>query len=306
MKDHIDRRKFMKQSLAISTGAALGSFSLSSLLLGNLSNTKIDVSIVNGTDYFDNTMKAVELLGGIVKFVPKGSVVGLLVNSPWDRLGTCTNPDISLSVLKMCIDAGAKEIFSVEGASTSYWKRSKLYDKYESEIDEVKTKNGKSSVIIDKGKSLKQAEISKGLLDCDVLINIPIAKHHRGTEFTGNLKNMMGACSSSTNRFFHNGGGSSGYGNIEFLSQCIADVNLIRKPDLCIADATQFITTNGPAGPGKIMKADKIVAGSNCLSVDAYCATLLRLNPTDVLMLRYAYEHGLGEIDLKKLAINET
>jgi uncharacterized protein (DUF362 family) len=122
----------------------------------------------------------------------------------------------------------------------------------------------------------------------------------------------MGACSSSTNRFFHQGSGKGGllryfryYDNIEFLSQCIADVNSIRKPDLCIVDATEFITTNGPAGPGELKQAQKIVAGTNCVSVDAYCATLLGMKPDDVLMVRYASELGLGEKDLSKLAIKE-
>lgn len=124
---------------------------------------------------------------------------------------------------------------------------------------------------------------------------------------------MMGACTSSTNKFFHQGSGKGGllkyfryYDDIDFLSQCIADVNLVRKPDLCIVDATEFLTTNGPAGPGESKKAQKIVAGTNIVSVDAYCSTLFGLQPQDVLMIRYAYEHNLGEIDLSKITVKEV
>jgi uncharacterized protein (DUF362 family) len=142
-----------------------------------------------------------------------------------------------------------------------------------------------------------------------VFINVPIVKNHEGTQVTANLKNMMGACSGSTNRYFHKGSGKGGllsfYSDTEFLSQCIADVNLIRQPNLCIVDATEFVTNNGPAGPGELKKAHKVVAGTNCVSVDAYCATLLGFNPVDVLMIRYASELGIGEIDLKKLAVKE-
>ena len=309
MKNSIDRREFIKYSIAAGAVTVAGSAFLSSSLLGKIIPSEIDISVVNGTDYFHNTMKAVELLGGIIKFVPKGSVVGILINSPWDQPGTYTNPDIALAVMQMCLDAGAKEIYSIDDASTSYWKRSKLYNKFELEVHNIKSKSDKITVKIDKGKVLKQADISRILLECSVFINIPIVKHHRGPGMTANLKNVMGACSGSTNRFFHKGSGKGGllsyYDDSEFLSQCIADVNLIRKPDLCIVDATEFITTNGPAGPGNILKPQYIVAGSNCLSVDAYCATLLHLNPPEVPMLRYAYEHGLGEIDLKKLATKE-
>ena len=95
------------------------------------------------------------------------------------------------------------------------------------------------------------------------------------------------------------------YDDIEFLSQCIADVNLVRKPDLCVVDATEFVRTNGPGGPGEIVRARKVVAGKNCASVDAYCSTLLDLNPSDVAMIKFASDHGIGEIDLKKLKIRE-
>lgn len=309
MKGRIDRREFIKQSVAVGITAAAGSASFPSVLLGTSLSPKIDISIVNGTDYFTNTLKAVDGLGGMGAFVRKGTKVGLLINSPWNKPGTYTNPDVAFAVLKMCLDAGAKEIYSIEDASTNYWKRSRLYDTFENEVARVQAGDSKTTVKIEKGKSLKEADISKTLLECDVLINVPIVKNHQGTNFTGNLKNIMGACSSSTNRYFHKGSGKGGlfsyYADIEFLSQCIVDVNSIRKPDLCVVDATEFVTTNGPSGPGELKKAHKIVAGTNYVSVDAYCTTLLGLKPDDVLMVRYASELGLGKIDLKKITIKE-
>lgn len=309
MKNRIDRREFIKQSTALGITALAGVTSLPKILAASRLPSGIDISIVNGNQYFENTIKAVEQLGGISKFVWKKSNVGLLINSPWNKPGTFTNPDVALAVLKMCLDAGAKTIYSIEDASSGYWKRSKLYGQFQKEIDAIQSDTDKTTVEISKGKTLKEAKISKILLNCDVLINIPIVKNHEGTRFTANLKNMMGACAGSTNRYFHQGSGKGGifsyYSDPDFLSQCIADVNLIRKPDLCIVDATEFVTTNGPGGPGEIKKAYKVVAGANPVSVDAYCATLLGLISADVSMIRYASEHDLGEIDLKKLTVKE-
>jgi uncharacterized protein (DUF362 family) len=128
-----------------------------------------------------------------------------------------------------------------------------------------------------------------------------------GTNFTGSLKNIMGALSRTTDRFFHRGSGAkSAYDDVEFLSQCIADAQLIRKPNLCVVDATEFVITNGPAGPGELKKLDKVVAGINAVSVDAYCATLLGLKPADISMIRFANQHGLGNIDVSKLTIKEV
>ena len=309
MKNRIDRREFIKQSIAVSVTTVAGLSSLPKILTAGSLTAGIDISVVNGKDYYANTVKAVEQLGGMGKFVWNKSTIGLLINSPWNKPGTYTNPDVALAVLKMCLDAGAKEVYTIEDASSSYWKRSKLFGQFEKEIGAIKSNTDKTKVEIPNGKSLKEAQLSKVVLNCDVLINIPIVKNHKGTQFTANLKNMMGACAGSTNRFFHQGSGKSGmfsyYDDVEFLSQCIADVNLIRKPDLCVVDATEFVTNNGPGGPGEIAKAYKVVAGTNAVSVDAYCTTLLDLNPADVQMVKFASDHGLGEINLKKLSIKE-
>jgi hypothetical protein len=164
-----------------------------------------------------------------------------------------------------------------------------------------------TEVSVPRGGSLKRAEVAKGLLDCDVLINVPIAKDHTGVRFTGTMKNMMGATSSGTNSFFHSGSGARGYyDDVEFLSQCIADVNLVRKPDLCIVDGTEVLTTNGPQGPGKLTKPQKIFAGVDRVAMDVYGANLLGLKGEEIRTTRMAHEHGLGEIHLSRLRIQEV
>ncbi|WP_197282124.1 DUF362 domain-containing protein [Dethiosulfatarculus sandiegensis] len=84
------------------------------------------------------------------------------------------------------------------------------------------------------GISLKEAEVAKALLDWDVLIDIPIAKHHDGVLFTGAMKNMMGSLASSTTHFFHFSTGASGYyDDIEFLSPGQAASRICRSGAGC-------------------------------------------------------------------------
>ena len=93
------------------------------------------------------------------------------------------------------------------------------------------------------------------------------------------------------------------YGDIDHLSQCIADLNLVRKPDLCVTDASTLLTENGPSGPGKLARPDMVLASKNRVSLDAYSCSLLGLQPDEILMIRNAFQHGLGEMDLKKVRI---
>jgi uncharacterized protein (DUF362 family) len=241
------------------------------------------------------------------QFVPRGSKVGLLVNSKFDRRGTYVKPEIALAVIAMCHEAGAKEIVSLEDASGSYWGRASKTE-YLDDLVESLREPEHIEVTVDGGVALKEADIARELLECDVFINVPVVKDHEGTRFTCTLKNLMGATTSSTNRFFHKGSGvgSGYYGDVDFLSQCIADVALLKKPDLCIVDATEFITTNGPYGPGKISRPQKVLASSDGVALDSYCARFVGLTGEDILMVRKAHEHGLGEIDVGQLAVKEV
>jgi uncharacterized protein (DUF362 family) len=271
-------------------------------------DSDLDISVAKGNNAFNNTTAAVKLLGGIEKFVSGQTRVGLLINSPWKHPGSYVNPDISLAVVRMCLDAGAKEVGVFKDSDGSYWRRSAFASAYSDEIRQLKDYGGSSiKVNIPKGISLKDASVARKLLECDVFINISIAKDHTGTRFSGTMKNMMGASSFLTNQYFHHGSGSIGsYGDVTFLSQCIADLNLARKPDLCILDGTKVLKTNGPAGPGTLLTPQKIIVGTNPVSVDAYGADMIGVNPDEVLMIQKGQAHGLGEAVLARLNIREV
>ena len=144
-----------------------------------------------------------------------------------------------------------------------------------------------------RGRLLESVEIIGEILDADVFINIPIAKHHGAAEVTLSMKNLMGI---NWNRGrFHQ------YG----LQQCIADLNTAVRPDLIVMDANRVLLTNGPAGPGETRDALTVVAGTDPVAMDAYGTTLLDRNPMDVGHIRYAYQQGIGEIDLEKLTIEK-
>ncbi len=303
----INRRDFILQSASIGTTIALGG------MLERLAGLNAyarpeppDLVVVEGANYYDATRKAVEALGGMKQFVSKGSRVGLLVNSVFDKPGTYTKPQIALAVITMCHEAGAASITSLEGARRSYWRRATLSTEDRERIDTMKDPGDTVTIDLPHGVKLKSVEILRDLLECDVFINMPIFKDHEGTRFTGVLKNIMGTTSSSTNRFFHKGAVVSGYyDDPAFLSQCIADAHLVRKPTLCVADGTEMIVTNGPSGPGKIAKPRLVVAGTDGVAVDAYGATILGLRVEDVVMIQKAQEHGIGSADLSKLRVTK-
>jgi uncharacterized protein (DUF362 family) len=305
MGETLNRRDFILRSTALGSTLAFGG--ILDRLAGPTafaSEEPPDLAVVEGANYYDAARKAVDTLGGMKKYVSRGSRVGLLVNSAFEKPGTYTKPQITLAVVKMCFEAGAASIISLEGAQGSYWRKASLSKEDGEFIDSIKRPGDRITVDLSRGVSLKSVEILRDLVECDVYINMPIFKDHEGTRFTGVLKNIMGTTSSSSNRFFHKGAILSGfYDDPTFLSQCIADAYLVRRPTLCVADATEMIVTNGPSGPGRIVKPRMVVAGTDGVAVDAYGATILGLRPEDVTMVQRAQDHGIGTADLNTLKI---
>jgi uncharacterized protein (DUF362 family) len=308
MHQRMKRRDFMR------SGAVLGG----AVLAGGLGNARLlnaqkpaipDLAVVTGSDQLLAVNKGLEALGGIKRFVPVGSSVGLLVNAPlwWNKPGSYTHPEVVLAAILASLEAGAKEIHYLINPAADFWKRTPLAAKYEKEIGAVKKCSGNYiETAVAKNKTLKKTSVVKEFLDCDVFINLPIIKHHVGVGMSGNLKNLMGVNANASNQFFHAGSGAKGeYDDVPFLAQCVADLNTLRRPDLCIADATEFLLTNGPAGPGELRKLNKVILGADPVAVDSYGATFVNLKAADVLMITKSVEWGIGRMDVAKLAVKE-
>ena len=313
MDGKLKRRDFIKKS--VGAAALIGgglSWPRSGAGLSRSAKSEYpDVAVVQGEDYLASTRKAVELLGGIERFVPKSARVAILPNTQSAHPGTFTKPDIVRAVIRMCKKAGASEVNCLSWLPEKSWAATGLAGVLKEEGAELKIVDLKAEalfkpVALPKGKILREAMIMREFFNNDCLINLPIAKDHAGNKFTGAMKNLMALNFAQLNRTFHSGDFKTTPDDIDRLDQCIADLNLAVKPVLCIVDATEFITTNGPFGPGELAKPRKVVAGVDRIAVDSYCASLRGLKGEEILMIKKGYEHGLGEIDLKKVRIQEV
>lgn len=311
MSRTIKRREFIRTG-AIAGAAALAAGRLrgQQRMDGQVPRvSRPDLAVVTGRDRVQAVTKGLDAIGGMKAFVKPGSSVGLLINAPgWWRLpGSHTHPDLTLAVILAALEAGAKSVQYLIDPQAGYFKRSSLAAKYEKETAAVKACSGNYVTTgIARNKAVKTTKVVKEFLDCDVLINLPIIKNHVGVGMSGNLKNMMGAQDGRSNQFFHAGSGAKGeYDDIPFLSQCIADLNTLRTPNLCVADATEFLLTNGPAGPGELKRLDKVLIGTDPVAMDAYGAPFVGLKAVDVPMIVKAAELGLGRMDVDKLAVEQ-
>lgn len=307
MSKEITRREFLKTSAAIGAGSVLGTTMIPKITFGS---ETIDIGVAKGADYLENTKKAVELLGGMGRFVNKNSKVAILANPQRNNPGAFTKPEVVRAAIQMCKEEGVKQIGCISWLPENNWESTGLKKVVDEEGAELVIANMKDETLfkttpVPKGKALKEARIMKSFFDYNVFIDIPISKDHAGNKFTGTMKNLMGMNSPKSDRTFHREDWDTNIESIKFLDQCIADLNTVIEPDLCIVDSTEFIITNGPFGPGKLHRPQKVVAGTDRVALDSYCCTLWGLEPEDVFAIKMASEHGLGEMNLKKTTIKE-
>ena len=296
MFEKITRRAFIKQGVYLA-GGVLGGIGLGPAAIS--APAKPDIFVVQGDNYFDNTIKAINGLGGINRIISNGSRVGLLVNHSFLNIGAHVHPDMTLAIARVCFDAGAKDVILIKSPPWGYYRRARSDKQVKDIIRLLKSPSGDYKKVSIKGAmALQKASIMKDLLECDVFINTAIVKSHSATYITAVLKNMMGSAPFSTCSRFHRK-------DQNHLAQCIADINLVRRPDLCVMDATEVLATGGPRGPGLVKRPRKVFAGSDPVAVDTYASRLLGVDPKNVKMLDYASRHGLGQKDLRKVRIKE-
>ena len=308
----IGRREFFKKSaqaglaLAVGKGLAAGA----GMAAASPAPKTADVAVGISPDYEKAAMKAVELLGGIKKFIPKGARVALLPNVQSRHPGSFTKPEILRAVIKLCRKAGAEEVNCLSWQTMKQWEDTGLKAVLDEEGAGLKLFEKDESLFkpvpVPGGQALTEARILAELYNHTLFINMPITKDHAGNKFTGTMKNLMGLNSPASNRTFHRPNWKTDPDDVAHLEQSIVDLNKAVRPALNVVDATEFITTNGPFGPGELIKPLKVVAGTDRVAVDAYCAGLWGLKAEDIVQIKRAAEQGLGEMDLAKVSVKEA
>jgi uncharacterized protein (DUF362 family) len=308
----IERREFLRTGLRAGWTTAMAGPFLHHLCLSPRraqAGGVADIVAVAGDDYGRNAAAAVEQLGGMGRFVSRNARVLILANVQSSHPGTFTNPAVVRTIVRLCKEAGAKEINLASLQALKNWESTGLAGVAAEEGAALKLVERDDAhfrtVAVPSGKALREARIMNIFFDHDVFINMPVTKDHAGNKFTGTMKNLMGLNASASNRTFHKENWQTDAGAIEHLDQCIADLNTVIRPTLNVVDATEFITTNGPFGPGEIIRPKKVVAGVDRVAVDAYCASLWGLRGDDIVMIKRGQEHNLGRLDLKTVKIKE-
>jgi len=247
--------------------------------------------------------RAMAAIGGMERFVPKGSKVivkpNMCIKAPASQ-GATTHPDVVAAVVKMALEAGASKVmvmdFPFQGSSES------VYDVC-GVGPAVKAAGGEMVPIsrvkfidteIPQGVRLKQAAIYDDILKAEILINVPVAKTHMEAGVTLGLKNMMGTVDNRAR--FHIS-----------LDQAIVDLNTRIRPQLTIIDGIRVMIQGGPTGgsPDYLKDFNTIIASHDVVAADTYGLKFFNKTKDKIPYIGMAEKAGLGRSDIENLKIEE-
>jgi uncharacterized protein (DUF362 family) len=258
------------------------------------------MSIVTGPGRQTTVTKAVELLGGMERFIKPGEKVLLKPNVGFampPHVCATTHPELIAQVIKLCYQAGAKKVFIADNPINDPKSCFEL-----TQIASVAQKNGAEILLprqdYFKPITLKGAELITNwqilyepLKKVDKVIGLAIVKDHKRSIASMSMKNWYGLLGGNRSIFHQD------------INKIIVELAILIKPTLVILDAIQVMVSNGPTGGSEsdLKQANTMIASCDQVAADSFGASLLDLKPQDLPYLVKAEKLGLGTTDYQSL-----
>ena len=258
------------------------------------------ISIVKGTNRVETVNKAIELLGGLKRFVKPGETVAIKPNvafaSP-PMLGATANPELVAEVVRLCYNSGAKKVYVTDNPINDPASCFTL-----SGIGKAAEAAG-AEVILPKNHLFEHTTLEGGKLirnwpiffrpfeKIDKLIGIAPVKDHHRSGASMSMKNWYGLLGGRRNIFHQD------------INTIIAELAMMAKPTLVILDGTEVMVTNGPTGGSlsDLRRANTLIASTDMVAADSYGCGLLDLKVSDLPYLTKAQQAGAGTTNYESL-----
>lgn len=313
-RGNISRREFLRISIAGLALIAAGNFVSAAKAVFAQSGASAgrpkrrikgdhDLVCAKGDDPYATTVKAVDAIGGMGKFVRRGSVVVIKPNIGWDRTpeqAANTNPMVVAALIDMCLKAGAKRI-NIFDVPCNDARRC-----YESSgIEKVAREHGANIYFPDSWNVVKAKfgyrspmegwTILRDAIGCDTFINVPVLKNHGLTQLTLSMKNLMGVCTGNRGLIHQD------------IGRKLVDLTDYINPELTVIDGWRYLERHGPTGGdlNDVKELKTVIAATDPTLADAYAAKLVGYEPMSIDNVRIAAERKLGSADTDKADILE-
>jgi uncharacterized protein (DUF362 family) len=260
--------------------------------------------VARGGEPEEMVRRALGAMGGIGRFVSAGDDVivkpNMCVAYHSYEYAATTNPWVVAGLVKLTLEAGARRVrvmdYPFGGSPEEAYARSGIQEQVQAAGGQMEVMSRLKFVETDipQGQGLQKCDIYDEVLNADVLINVPVAKHHSLARLTLGMKNLLGVIRDRP--AMHRN-----------LGQRLADLTSRVQPTLTVVDAVRILTDHGPTGGNldDVLHLNTVIVSQDIVAADSYAATLFGLAPDDLSYVQAAAAMGLGSSDLRSIKIEE-
>lgn len=275
------------------------------------SNPPAAVALQACADYQPPTVqeavdRCVELLGGWNRVVQPGQrvfcKVNLLVSSRPEQ-AICTHPEVVRAVVRSIKRVGGIPVVGDNPAvqsPTSVIKRLGLLAVLREEDVEVAEMDRVAVLENPAAKVFRTFEVSRAVLDCDVLLNLPKLKTHALAYLTAASKNLFGLIPGTTKAQWH----FRAQDPVHFFSLLLDLLGAVQRHfsgsrsmfHLC--DGILAMEGDGPGPGGTPRSVGALLASADATALDRVVCAVAGLDHRRVPTLAEAASRGLGQDNL--------
>jgi len=268
---------------------------------------KSSVSIVKCRNYDESKVlsalrQSIDLIGGIQTFVKEGNHVLLKPNLLFGKSAekaVTTHPSILRGMIQIVREAGGvPSIGDSPSVGSLTWTAEKAGIKAVADAMKCSLVEFSRPVLPPGGggKTFKQLEIDRVVLEADVVINLPKLKTHSLTLLTLGVKNLFGCVPGPKKPLWHLKAGK----DQETFARILVDIYGVVRPSLTLLDGIVGMEGNGP-NSGRPIPIGLILASDDSLSLDQIVCDLLGISRESLLTNRVAFEQGMGKEPIEVL-----
>ncbi len=252
----------------------------------------------------DKTIKSLGILSDIIKPNTKILIKPNLLSAYDAQQSVTTHPAVVRAVVKIVKSMGATPVLGdspgnlLKGISYVWEKTGMAKLAQEENIELVNFETAGSVEVSITHPTIKYIHVTKALIECDGIINIPKLKTHTFMGFTCGIKNFYGCIPGARKIEYHKFAPTMS----DFAYLLSEIYRMVREKVLfTLVDGVVGLEGNGPSLHGEKRNFNLIAASCDTVTLDVFLLNSLGIKLNNNIFIKPLKEKNLGNTDLQNI-----
>jgi len=252
----------------------------------------------------NNALKSLGVLSDIIKPNTKILIKPNLLSAYTPEQAITTHPEIVRAIVKIVKKAKAIPVIGdspgniLNGIKHVWEKTGMLQMAKEENVELINFENVGSAEVSIQHPTINQIHVTKALIDCDAIINLPKLKTHTLMGFSCGIKNFYGCIPGARKIEYHKLAPTP-----EDFAYLLSEIYRMIKEKILftLVDGVVGLEGNGPSLSGEKRNFNIIATSRDTVTLDTFLLSHMGFKSQDNILLKPLREKNLGNTNLKNI-----